>query len=119
MLADSVKKWLGLDDLPSKLWKEVEPWVDKKVDELAAKYLPIVLEKLFGVFPTFTAGAIKAVLEKLFELAPGLPNVTLPAVTELAGEVIDNVVDDDPDLPIISDIVDVSEMFRKWREGRA
>lgn len=118
MLATSIQKWLGLDNLPAKLWEQVEPWVDRKVDELVDKYLPVVIEKILGMFPTFTAGAAKVVIEKMFDLAPGLPNVTLPEVPELAGEVIDKVVDGDPDFPIISDIVDVSEMIRKWREGR-
>lgn len=101
------------------LWeKYLQPWLDDKSKELVDTYLPQVLEKLASLFPMLIASAGKTIVEAAFRVAPGLPNVTLPDVKELTEGVIDAAVDSDPDIPGISEIIDLSEMFRKWREGK-
>lgn len=102
------------------LWeKYLQPWLDQKVKDLVDTTLPQVMEKLASLFPMLIASAGKTIVEAAFRAAPGLPNVTLPDVKELTEQVIDKAVESDPDIPGISDVIDLSEMFRKWREGRA
>jgi len=38
----------------------------------------------------------------------------LPAAAELAGDVAKNIIDADPDIPGLSNVIDLSEILRKW-----
>lgn len=101
----------------SALWKQVQPWADAKADELADKYLPILIQRLFALFPTLLASSGKMLIEEVFKQAPGLPNVTLPNVPELTGRLVDKAIEEDWDVPG-SEIFDLTELFRKLREGK-
>lgn len=85
---------------------------DKEVQALAAdalaKLKAELLPDLIALFPTFGSGIVKAALD-------ALPNVTnLPAAAELAGDVAKNIIDADPDIPGLSNVIDLSEILRKW-----
>ena len=77
----------------------------KAVKELKADLLP----DLMGTFPAFGASLLKSA----FEL---LPNVAdLPGdVADLAGDSVKQILESDPDIPGLSDIIDLSELARRW-----
>ena len=113
-LFDNIKPWAE-KQFDEKIW----PWAEQKIDEVVDKYTPVVIEKLLAMLPTVAAAAAKVAVEKMIEGIPNLPNFKLPDVGHIAGEVVDAIVDSDPDIQGLSDIIDLSELFRKWREGHA
>jgi hypothetical protein len=75
---------------------------------LVAKLKAELLPDLIALFPTFGSSIIKAALD-------ALPNVAnLPEAVELAETVAKNIVDSDPDIPGLSDVIDLSEILRRW-----
>mgnify|MGYP007115078076 CR=1 FL=1 len=77
--------------------------IARLVERLKAELLPDLIELL----PTFGSGVVKAALDQL-------PDINLPDASELGKDVARNILDADPDLGHLSEIVDVSELLRKW-----
>lgn len=84
---------------------EIRAFLLEMVEKLADKLLP----QIVATFPTFVAAAVKVFADKV-------PNLTaIPDnVAELALDTAKHILDSDPDLPGISNIVDLSELARKW-----
>lgn len=113
--------------LGTKVWDSMQPWLkekgdeylpeviallEKKADETVDKYLPIVMEKLIALLPTVVSAAVKVAVEKAFEMIPNLPNVVLPDVADMATDVVEKILASDPDIPGLSNIIDLSEVLR-------
>lgn len=75
--------------------------------EAVGKFKAELLPDLIALLPTFGSSIIKAAFDNL-------PNVNLPAVTDLAGDMAKNIVAADPDIPGLSNIIDLSEILGKW-----
>jgi hypothetical protein len=135
-IGEGVGKTIDVTTLANNLFSRVWPWIQQRADEetprleawaetwaeakanaIVDQYTPLIVERLLAILPTVAASAAKVAVEKMVEGIPNLPNFKLPDVGELTGEVLDKVLDSDPDIPGLSDIIDVSELFRKWREG--
>ena len=82
---------------------EIQKLGAEAVDKIKAEILP----DLIALFPTFGSGIIKAALD-------GLPGVKIPEAVELAENVAKNIIDADPDIPGLSNVIDLSEILRKW-----
>lgn len=68
--------------------------------------LPDLLEAIVPLIPKF----IDAGLKQVFELLPDLPNID--DGVDLAKGVAEKVIATDPDIPGLSEIVDLSELLR-------
>lgn len=75
---------------------------DKLTPDLVGELLP----KLSALLPVFGGGVVTEVLKRL-----GVDNLELGQVTQ---DVAKNILDSDPDIPILSDILDLSEIMRKF-----
>jgi len=60
---------------------------------------------------------VEAVTAKVVELLPLIAATAAKALADQLPEILKGVLDADPDLPVISDIVDVSEIIRRALEG--
>lgn len=80
----------------------------KLADQLKDDLLPDLVEKVVAVLPLLGAGLIKDV----FDRAPNLPDIA--DIDNAARDVARKILDSDPDLPVLSDIVDISEILRRW-----
>lgn len=87
--------------------------VARLADHLLDRLVPDVLERMLpdivSTFPTFGASVVKSALEKLPNLS-----IELPAVGELAKETAEKIVNDDPDIPFISNVFDLTETLKKF-----
>lgn len=84
---------------------DIQAFVDGRIDRLKDGLLPDIV----GTFPTFGASLLKAAFEKLPNIAE-LPG----SVADLATESVEKLLESDPDIPGLSDIIDLSEIARKW-----
>lgn len=85
-----------------------DPEIQELGAEAVAKIKAEVLPDLIALFPTFGSSIIKAALD-------ALPNVAnLPEAAALATDVANNIVDSDPDIPGLSNIIDLSEILKTW-----
>lgn len=84
---------------------DIRAFVFELIEKLAAKLLPDII----STFPTFVAAAMKTFSIKVPNLAE-IPD----AVGGIAKDVAKQILDSDPDLPGISDVIDLSELARKW-----
>jgi hypothetical protein len=73
-----------------RLWKLLEPHVDKQLDKLR--------EQVVALLPVIGAAAAKAIVDKFPDLIRG-------------------ILEKDPDIPILSDVFDVSEFIRNAING--
>lgn len=86
---------------------EVQKFVADQLARLVTKLKAELLPDLIALFPTFGQAVVKAALDLM-------PNVDVPAAVELGKGVAQNIVDSDPDIPGLSDIIDVSEILKGW-----
>lgn len=84
---------------------DIRAFIFELVEKLAAKLLPDII----STFPTFVGAAMKTFSIKVPNIAE-IPD----AVGDIAKDVAKQILDSDPDLPGISDIIDLSELARKW-----
>jgi hypothetical protein len=84
---------------------EIRKFIADQIDQLKDDLLPDIV----ATFPTFVAAALKVFSDKI-------PNVE--ALTEDVGELATStaktILDSDPDLPVLSNIIDLSEMAKRW-----
>lgn len=88
---------------------EIRAFVADQIARLADKLKTDLLPEIIGTFPTFGASLLKTVFDNL-------PNVAaLPeTVAEIATETVKHIADSDPDIPGLSNIIDLSELAKKW-----
>lgn len=84
---------------------EIRAFLFEMVEKLAAKLLP----EIVATFPTFVAAAVKVFADKV----PNLEAIA-ESIPQLAEDTAKHILDSDPDLPGISNIIDLSELARKW-----
>lgn len=94
MTAPEAPKKYALSWLVDPVWANLEPFLDKKFDELT--------DKVLALLPLLAAAAGTAAGDRVIAGAKGIAN---------------GVLDGDPDIPVLSDIVDVSEMIRSVVNG--
>jgi hypothetical protein len=89
--------------------EQIREFVADQVARLATKLKEDLLPDVAGLFPAFGASLVKTVFEKL-------PNVAdLPGdVAQIAQDSVQNLIESDPDIPGLSDVIDLSEIFRRW-----
>lgn len=89
--------------------EKIRAFIFELVEKLGTQLITKLLPDILGTFPTFGASLLKTVFEKL-------PNIAeLPGdVAEIATDSVKHLIDSDPDIPGLSDIVDLSELARKW-----
>ena len=75
--------------LAEKLWDSIWPWAQKKLDE----NMPAIVEQLSTIIPLVAAAAGKAIADQF--------------VKEFG-----HILQADPDIPVVSDIFDLSETIR-------
>ena len=80
--------------------------VARLVDRLKADLLP----DLIALLPTFGSSVVKAALDNL----PGISDLDVTQLAEGVAKNVTDIIDSDPDLPIISEYIDISEILRKW-----
>lgn len=84
---------------------EIQKFVDDRIDRLKKSLLPDIV----ATFPTFVASAMKVFSIKMPNMAE-IPD----AIGDLAQDTAQHILDSDPDLPGISDFIDLSELAKKW-----
>jgi hypothetical protein len=84
---------------------EIRAFLFEMVEKLADKLLP----QIVATFPTFVAAAVKVFADKV----PNLEAIA-ESIPQLAEDTAKHILDSDPDLPGISNIIDLSELARKW-----
>lgn len=89
-LGKAIASHVDLNGLAERLWDSIWPWMQSKMDEK----LPIVVEQLVAVAPVLAAAVGKAVADQFVKEFGHLLNA-------------------DPDIPVISDVFDLSETIRK------
>ena len=89
--------------------EEIRKFVADQIARLAHTLKADLLPDILGTFPAFGAGLLKTVFDRL-------PNVAeLPGdVAEIAADTVKHILDSDPDIPGLSDIIDLSELAQKW-----
>jgi hypothetical protein len=80
-----LNQWIDFDPIIDSLWEKFEPKIDTQLDKLR--------EQVVALLPIIGAAAAKAIADKFPDLIRG-------------------ILDKDPDIPIISDIFDLSELIR-------
>lgn len=85
---------------------EVQAFARDLVVKVTKEHL---LPAIVSTFPAFGASLLKSAFEKL-------PNVAdLPGdVAELATDSVKQILESDPDIPGLSDVIDLSELARRW-----
>lgn len=101
-----------------RLWEKLAPVITAKIEE----YAPIIAEKLMALLPVIVATATKAVTDqfsdvfaKILEADPDIPVVS--DVFDLSETIRGNVNQSIPDIdiPVLSDIFDLTELFNQRR----
>lgn len=113
----AVGKSIDTAGIADKLFAKILPWAEAKADQLAEKYTPIVIEKLLAMMPTLAATVAKVAIEEAFKGIPQLPNVVLPPVEAMAGQVVQSLATDVTHIPGLSDLINLPELFKGWTEG--
>ncbi|QHB37425.1 hypothetical protein SEA_LEOPARD_18 [Mycobacterium phage Leopard] len=90
---------------------KIQAFVDGRIDKLATVLKRELLPDLAALFPTFGAAVVKAAFNRI----PALDNIT-DSINDIATGAVEEL-QKDPDIPGLSEIIDVSEMARKWLEG--
>lgn len=80
-----LNRFIDFDPIIDKLWGLLEPKIDEQLDKLR--------EQVVALIPVIGAAAAKAISDKFPEL-------------------VQAILAKDPDLPVVSDIFDLSEMLR-------
>ena len=80
-----LNQFIDFDPVIDSLWEKFEPKVDTQLDKLR--------EQVVALLPVIGAAAAKAISDKFPDLIRG-------------------ILDKDPDIPIVSDIFDLSEFIR-------
>lgn len=80
-----LNQFLDFNPIIDKLWGLLEPKIDSQLDKLR--------EQVVALLPVIGAAAAHAIADKFPDLIKG-------------------ILDKDPDIPIVSDIFDLSEMIR-------
>ena len=80
-----LNRFIDFDPIIDSLWEKFEPKIDTQLDKLR--------EQIVALLPVIGAAAAKAIIDKFPDLIRG-------------------ILERDPDLPIVSDIFDVSEAIR-------
>jgi hypothetical protein len=93
--------------------------LEKFVMILAAKIAPIIVEKLLALLPVIAAAVAKAVTDEFVKHLPALDIPGIPDIATLADQVRENinVSIHDIDIPILSDIFDLTEFFNRDKTG--
>ncbi|AEJ92130.1 hypothetical protein OPTIMUS_50 [Mycobacterium phage Optimus] len=86
---------------------EIREFVSGLVLKLADKLKDDLVPALIGLFPTFGGAIIKSALDSL-------PGVKLPDIDVINSDVAKKIIDSDPDLPFVSDIIDITEILKGW-----
>lgn len=74
--------------------------------DLVERLVQSLLPKLVALFPVFGGSLLK----QAFELVPNLPDIG--ELDDAARGVAQKILESDPDIPGLSDIVDLSELLR-------
>lgn len=80
-----LNQFIDFEPIIDNLWGKLEPKIDDQLDKLR--------EQVVALIPVIGAAAAKAISDKFPDLVRA-------------------IIEKDPDLPIVSDIVDLSEMLR-------
>lgn len=80
-----LNRFIDFDPIIDKLWALLEPKIDAQLDKLR--------EQLVALLPVIGAAAAKAISDQFPQL-------------------VQAILEKDPDIPVISDIFDLSEMLR-------
>ena len=87
---------IDFDPIVDRLWALAKPHIDAQLDQLrgeAIAQLDTLREQLVALMPVIGAAAAKAIADKFPDLIRG-------------------ILEKDPDIPVISDVFDLSEMLR-------
>lgn len=85
---------------------DIQKFIDDRIEKLKGDLIPDLMGSLVPLIPQF----IDAGMKQLSELLPDLPNIG--ASVDIAKGVAEKVLASDPDLPIISEYFDLSEILR-------
>jgi len=88
-LGRAIASHVDITGLAEKLWDSIWPWAQKKLDE----NIPAIVEQLSTIVPLVAAAAGKAIADQF--------------VKEFG-----HILQADPDIPVVSDIFDLSETIR-------
>jgi hypothetical protein len=80
--------------------------LSQAIEELKEDLLPDLMAALVPLIPKF----IDAGLKQVFELLPNIPNI--PEAADIAKGVVEKVLATDPDIPGLSNIIDLSQILR-------
>lgn len=85
-----LNQFIDFEPIIDSLWKKFEPKIDTQLDKLR--------EQIVALLPVIGAAAAKAIADKFPDLIRG-------------------ILEKDPDIPIISDVFDLSELIRNGING--
>jgi hypothetical protein len=85
-----LNQFIDFEPIIDALWKKFEPKIDTQLDKLR--------EQVVALLPIIGAAAAKAIVDKFPDLIRG-------------------ILEKDPDLPIVSDIFDLSEYIKNTING--
>ncbi len=88
-LGKAIASHVDITGLAEKLWDSIWPWAQRKLDES----MPAIIEQLSTIVPLVAAAAGKAIADQF---------------TKEFGHILQA----DPDVPVVSDIFDLSETIR-------
>lgn len=93
----AVAKNVDIDALADKVWAKIWTWAEPKLNETVDKYTPVIMEKLMAMMPMLAATVAKTVGDQIVK-----------ALEAQFGKVLSS----DPDIPVLSNIFDLSETIR-------
>jgi len=86
---------------------KIQAYLEKELDKAVEKIKTELLPELIKLLPVFGS----SILSAAFDLIPSLENIDVQqAIPEVAKKIIDATPD--PDVPILSDIFDLSETIK-------
>lgn len=112
-----VKKLLdkSIDEIYEKIKVDAPEYLElfktKLMPELMAFFKSEVLPSVLAVLPTFGEAIIKSVFDKV----PSLPNAS--QIGDVAGDIAGNILNADPDIPVVSEYFDLSEILHNIFDG--
>lgn len=89
--------------------EKVREFVADQIARLADKLKADLLPDIVSTFPAFTAAVVKTVFEKLPDIA-AIPE----DVAKIAADSVQHILESAPDIPGLSNIIDLTELARKW-----
>jgi hypothetical protein len=111
------KLWPWVQNKVNEETTRLEPWAEQKAGEIADKYTPLIIEKLLAMLPTLAATVAKTAIEEAFKGIPSIPNVVLPPVEALTGQVVQNLASGVQEIPGLSELVNLPALFESWIPG--